>query len=370
MRSTLHHAALRLAAAAGLSVGALAEAAEVPAGPSQHRAGGYQNNHVEFHPPGLAALLKWRFAALRDGLPKPPRTPTPVVAPDLGFIQANAVAGMRMQPAVTWIGHATTLLQIGGINILTDPIFSERASPLGFIGPRRQVAPGVAIARLPHIDAVLISHNHYDHLDDASVRLLNAQAGGPPLFVVPLGLKAWLAERGIGHAVELDWWQSRTVGAVEIVLTPVQHWSGRGLHDRLATLWGGYALFAPDAQVFFAGDTAYSKDFADIRARFAQRQSPGPGGGFDLALIPIGAYEPRWFMHPQHVDPAEAVRVHLDLGARRSIGIHWGAFELSDEALDQPPLDLAEARRAAGLPDDAFDVMAVGATRRIPSRPR
>ena len=153
-------------------------------------------------------------------------------------------------------------------------------------------------------------------------------------------------------AVELDWWQSARVGAVEIVLTPVQHWSGRSLTDRMETLWGGYAIFAPDFQVFFAGDTAYSKDFADIHARFAARH--GAGRGFDLALIPIGAYEPRWFMSAQHVDPAEAVQIHRDLAAERSIGIHWGTFQLTDESLDEPPQALARAARQAGLGDDAF----------------
>jgi N-acyl-phosphatidylethanolamine-hydrolysing phospholipase D len=166
--------------------------------------------------------------------------------------------------------------------------------------------------------------------------------------------------------VELDWWQSHRLGDVEIVLTPVQHWSGRGLNDRLKTLWGGYAVFAPDLHLFFTGDTAYSKDFVDIREHFKARQAEG--GGFDIALIAIGAYEPRWFMASQHVNPAEAMQIHLDVNAKRSVGIHWGTFELTDESLDEPPQQLAEARRAKGLADDAFFVMAVGETRRIPRR--
>jgi len=335
-----------------------------------HRPDGFQNNYIEFEPRSFGDLLKWKLAATRDGLPRPPVTPTPRVAPDAGFIQANARAGAMMQPAITWVGHATMLAQLGGLNILTDPVLSERVSPLSFAGPKRAVAPGLALAELPHIDAILISHNHYDHLDDASVRALNGQAGGPPLFVVPLGIKAWMAERDITNVVELDWWQSHTLtsaaGPVEIVLTPVQHWSGRGLNDRLKTLWGGYAVFAPDLHLFFTGDTAYSKDFVDIREHFKARQAEG--GGFDIALIAIGAYEPRWFMASQHVNPAEAVQIHLDVNAKRSVGIHWGTFELTDESLDEPPQQLAEARRAKGLADDAFFVMAVGETRRIPRR--
>jgi len=345
-------------------------AAAENAAPRHHRDGGFQNNHVDFEPKGLGALLQWRIDALRDGLPRPPRTPTPVVGADLAYLRSNAAARLAMEPAITWIGHATLLVQAGGANILTDPIFSLRASPVAFIGPKRHVDPGIALGDLPHIDAVVISHNHYDHLDDASVQALAAQAGGSPVFIVPLGLKAWFARRGIERVVELDWWQSHTVGAVEVVLTPVQHWSGRSLTDRMATLWGGYALFAPDFHVFFAGDTAYSKDFVDIRARFATRQGAANGGGFDVALLPIGAYEPRWFMQPQHTDPAEAVQIHLDLDAKQSIGMHWGTFELTDESLDQPPIDLAAARHSRGIADAAFSVLAIGETRRFARRAR
>ncbi len=333
---------------------------------AHHRGDRFQNNYLEFEPQGLGALLKWRIEAARAGAPKDPDAPTPKVAPDLAFLRANATAGAAMVPAATWIGHASVLVQSGGASILADPIFSERASPFSFVGPKRHVAPGLALADLPHIDAVVISHNHYDHLDAPSVDALAAQAGGPPLFIVPLGVKRWLADRGITHAVELDWWQSTKVGAVEVVFVPTQHWSGRSLTDRMKTLWGGYAILAPDFHTFFAGDTAYSKDFADIRAHFASRQ--GAGRGFDLGLIPIGAYEPRWFMHSQHVDPDESVRIHLDIAAARSIGIHWGTFQLTDEPLDEPPRALAKAAQAQGLAPDAFTAMAVGETRRFPRR--
>jgi N-acyl-phosphatidylethanolamine-hydrolysing phospholipase D len=363
----LFHRAVRFVAAALVGCIAIATTRADTAGEdgAPRRGDRFQNNYLEFEPKGLGALLRWKIDSSREGLPKPPQQPTPSVAPDLAFVRANAAAGMAMVPAVTWIGHATTLVQLGGISLLTDPVFSERASPLSFAGPRRHVAPGIALAELPHIDAVVVSHNHYDHLDEASVRALAAQAAGSPLFIVPLGIKAWFAAIGIERVVELDWWQSARVGAVEIVFTPTQHWSGRGLNDRMATLWGSYSIFAPDFQVWFGGDTAYSQDFADIHRRFAARQN---GRGFDLALIPIGAYEPRWFMRGQHVDPTEAVQIHRDLAAERSIGIHWGTFELTDESLDEPPRALARAARQAGLADDAFTVLAVGATRRFAPR--
>jgi len=353
--------ALMLAACAG-------ERAAVPGRAPHHRDGTFQNNYVEFEPKGVFALVRWRFDSWRHDLPPPALKPTPAIVPDLGFIQSNAKAGPRMVPTVTWIGHATVLAQLGGLTVLTDPMFSARASPLSFVGPARAQKPGLWLHELPHVDLVVISHNHYDHLDEASIKALAAQAGGPPLFVVPLGLKRWFASIDITNVVELDWWQSHTLGDVEVVLTPVQHWSGRGLTDRLRTLWGGYALFAPQTHLFFAGDTAYSKDFADIRARFADRQGPQRGGGFDIALLPIGAYEPRWFMQNQHVNPDEAVRIHRDLGAKASLGIHWGTFQLTDEALDEPPQRLALARQAQGVSERAFFTLALGQTHRLPPR--
>jgi N-acyl-phosphatidylethanolamine-hydrolysing phospholipase D len=361
--------AARIAATAGLLIAAAcaagcATAADAPASP-HHRGDTFQNTYLEFTPRGLGDLLRWRWNAWRNHLPPAPSAPTPQTLPDLAFIGANAKAGAAMVPAVTWIGHATVLAQLGGLNLLTDPIFSERASPMSFVGPQRAQPPGLAFTQLPHIDVVVVSHNHYDHCDMASLQALNTQAGGPPLFLVPLGLKAWLADIGISNAVELDWWQSHRVGAVDFVLTPVQHWSGRTLTDRLETLWGGWAVFAPDAHLFHAGDTGYSRDFEDIAARFADRQSDG---GFDIALIPVGAYEPRWFMKDQHVNPDEAVQIHRDLRARRSLGIHWGTFALTDEPLDEPPRALARARSAAGVTEEAFFLLAIGQTRRLPRR--
>ncbi|MBI2772405.1 MAG: MBL fold metallo-hydrolase [Burkholderiales bacterium] len=333
-----------------------------PAKP-HHTPTGFTNNYAGTIEKSLGELLRWRRDAIRRGLPKPPQEPTPTVAPDLEGLRANA--GGRLSPAATWIGHATMLMQAGGLNVLTDPVFSRRASPVQFAGPSRAQPPGVALADLPPVDVVVISHNHYDHLDHASVTALNERSAGQTLFLVPLGLKPWMAKQGISNAVELDWWDQHSHRGVDFFFTPVQHWSARALGDRHKTLWGGWAVFAPDFHWYFSGDTAYSRDFLDTRERFAARQQ---GGGFDAALIAVGACEPRWFMRDQHVDPAEAVQVHKDLGARRSIGVHWGTFELTDESLDQPPRDLAQARRAQGVAEEDFFLMQIGQTRRLARR--
>ena len=363
--------------------------------PQPHRRGdSFQNRYCNFEPFSLATLLRWRWNAFKHRLPAPPSVRPRQVVPDVAFLQTNACATEgALQPTATFIGHATMLLQIplgaGGVTVLTDPVFSNRASPVQFAGPRRAQPPGLALSELPHVDVVVISHNHYDHLDSASVKALAAQAGGSPRFVVPLGLAGWFKARGISDVVELDWWEShafthaaggaRKAGpaaalrpnpepALELMLTPAQHWSSRGLHDRLKTLWGGFAMLSPDFHCFYSGDTGYSQDFADIAAHLAERHTGASGGGFDLALLPIGAYQPRNLMRTQHVDPPEAVQIHRDLGAQRSIGLHWGTFELTDESIDEPPRALAEAAAAAGLAADAFTVMAIGETRLFPRR--
>ncbi len=337
---------------------------------THHRVEGFQNNYTTATDKPQSEFLRWQWERARAGLPKPPQQRTAVMAPDLKFVSTNN--GAMQQPAITWIGHATMLVQMGGLNVLTDPIFSDRASPVSFVGPKRYQPPGIAFKDLPRIDVVLLSHNHYDHLDTASVKALNQQIGGPPLFIVPLGVKKWFAAEGIANVQQMDWWDQQTVktatGQVEVHFTPVQHWSARSISDRRATLWGGYALFASDVHLYFSGDTGYSKDFLDTRERFAARQTDALGGGFDMALIAVGAYEPRWFMKEQHVNPEEAVQIHLDLKAKRSVGVHWGTFDLTDESLDQPPKDLAAARAAKKLPQEAFDVMAIGQTLKLPKR--
>jgi N-acyl-phosphatidylethanolamine-hydrolysing phospholipase D len=282
---------------------------------------------------------------------------------------ANARAASAMIPAVSWIGHATVLVQASGLNVLTDPIFSRRASPVQFAGPARLQSPGIALKDLPHIDVVLVSHNHYDHLDRGSIVALSRQPGGAPLFLVPLGIKAWLKGVGIERAVELNWGDLHAHGGVEFHLTPAQHWSGRSLSDRNRTLWGSWSVLGASFHWFFTGDTGYSKDFTDIRERFAARQTRELGGGFDIALIAVGACLPRWFMKEQHVDLDEAVQIHLDLGAKLSLGVHWGSFALADDPLDAPIHDLAEARRGKGVAEAAFFLLPVGGTRQLTRRP-
>jgi N-acyl-phosphatidylethanolamine-hydrolysing phospholipase D len=337
-----------------------------PAKP-HHTPEGFKNNYSDNIDKSSGDFLRWQYERIKAGLPKPPQQPTATAPPDLAFIHANAKPA-AMQPAITWIGHATMLVQAGGLNVLTDPVFSARASPVQFAGPKRSQPPGLSIAQLPPIDVVLISHNHYDHLDKDSVLALANKAEAAPLFIVPLGVKKWFESLGISNVKELDWWDSAQVKGVEFHFTPVQHWSVRGLGDRNQTLWGGWSVFAPDFHWYFSGDTGYSRDFIDTQQRFAERQSLAQGGGFDIALIAVGAYEPRWFMKEQHVNPAEAVQIHQDLKAKRSVGVHWGTFELTDEPLDQPPKDLAAARKAANIADDDFFLLAVGETRKIAVR--
>ncbi len=357
---------------AALAWGAAAANPYYDASKPHHTREGFRNNHIGQVNKPLADLLRWRWQAWRDDLPRPPERPVESVLPELARLQANSTAARLPQgtpaaaavPSVTWIGHATALVQSGGLNILTDPVFSDRASPVQFLGPRRAQAPGISLADLPPIDVVVVSHNHYDHLDRLSVVQLDARSGGKTLFLVPLGNKALLEQHGVRQVVELDWWQSHTHQGVEFHLVPVQHWSARSLGDRNQTLWGGWAVFARDLHWYFSGDAGYSRDFADTGERFR-------GRGFDLALMAIGAYEPRWFMQPQHINPAEAVQAHQDLGARRSLGIHWGTFSLTDEPLDQPPRDLAQARQAAGLAEQDFFVLKIGQTRWLePRQPR
>lgn len=338
-----------------LGMAAADSAPELPAG----RFHNHDKTRVT-HP--LGTVLSWQWQRWREQLPPPALSPPPSTQPDLARLHAYAHQRDTDHPSLSWIGHASVLIQAGGISVLTDPIFSERASPVQFAGPRRLQPPGIALADLPDIDVVLISHNHPDHLDQASVLALQQQAdarGRTTLFLVPLGVQALLNSWGIRQVRELDWWHSFTLGSTEFHFTPTQHWSARGLCDENDTLWGGWAVFGPTLHWYFAGDSGYSGDFIRTREHFARRNGKD---GFDLALLPIGAYAPRWFMKGQHMDPTEAVQVHLDLPARRSIGIHWGTFALGDEAPDQPPRQLQQARAQAGLTAQQFDTIAIGAT--------
>jgi L-ascorbate metabolism protein UlaG (beta-lactamase superfamily) len=256
------------------------------------------------------------------------------------------------QVALTFINHITFLLQFRGLNVLTDPVYSQRVSPFRSMGPKRVRNPGLAFEALPPIHLVLISHNHYDHLDIET--LLRLQQAHSPRFVTTLGNRAFLEQFGIRAVDDLDWWQSVEAAGATVTLTPAQHWSSRRPRNRNRTLWGGFIVRASERQVYFAGDTGYWRHFRDVRERF---------GRVDLALLPIGAYEPRWFMQDQHMNPEDAVRAHLDLDARVSVGTHFGCFQLTDEGIDDPPLELAGACKRHEVSLDAFQVLETGETR-------
>jgi N-acyl-phosphatidylethanolamine-hydrolysing phospholipase D len=339
-----------LCARVGLLAAGLCAAAQSQ--PAPHGPDGYRNNYPH---PDKPSLLAWQWERLRDGLPKPP--------PPGGWnlpaqkTDAAALKAPESNPSVTWIGHATMLVRLAGQTMLFDPHFSERASPVGFAGPKRIVPLPIDIGELPRIDLVMISHNHYDHLDAATVQRLAAMPQGSPRFLVPLGLKAWFTDLGITRVDEYDWWQQTQQGGVQVTFVPVQHWSRRRLADDNQSLWGGWVVEGEGLKLIHTGDTGYSMDFRDI----GQRMGP-----FDLAFIPIGAYAPRWFMKVMHVDPGEALQVRADLRAERAIGMHWGTFEgLTDEPLDEPPRELARLSRAQGLTAQQFDVMKIGETRRL-----
>ena len=308
-------------------------------------------------------LARWVFNRVRRRLPRPPREPIKGVLPDLAYLHAN-----RAETSVTWLGHAAVLLQVGGVNILTDPMLTDWASPFAYFGPRRHQPPGIALHELPRVDVVLLSHAHYDHLDVPSVRTLARQPGGPPLFLVPAGLDHWFGAHvpaSHGHVRALAWdamhQDPARAAGVEFHFHPVQHWSNRTIFARNDTAWGSWAILHRDFRFWFSGDLGYSNDPAKIGARH---------GHFDLAAIAIGAYEPRWFMGPQHVNPEEAVQVMHDVGAARAFGIHWGTFALTDEPLDQPPRDLHAATTARGLPPDQFTTWRHGETHRFPAGAR
>jgi L-ascorbate metabolism protein UlaG (beta-lactamase superfamily) len=278
------------------------------------------------------------------------KAPWPAHIDDPSFPPPTRVGNDRL--AVTFIGHSTFLLQIGGVCVLLDPIWSARCSPVSFAGPRRVRRPGQDLDALPGVDLLLVSHNHYDHMDLPTLR--KVQARWTPPTATGLGNARHLAKARIRQAVELDWWESTEHAGLRITYVPSQHFSARGLHDRNRCLWGGFVIEAPDATVYFAGDSGYCPHFAEIGRRFP---------GIDLALIPIGAYEPRWFMQQQHVNPAEAVRAHLDLQPRRSLGMHFGTFQLTDEAIDAPVSSLRAACTEAGVAQADFDVLGFGETR-------
>jgi len=300
------------------------------------------NPHVR--PRGLRELLRWMRTRERDEWPA--RVP----------LATHPAPPERVAPgevAVTFIGHSTFLVRTAATVFITDPVFTSHAGPFGITGPRRVRRPGLTPGEVPTLDFVLLSHNHYDHMQPSSLALFEGTR-----VMAPLGVGRYLHRGPAGEgATELDWWQSSRIGDAQVTCVPAQHFSARTPWDRDTSLWCGFVVRADGVTLYFAGDSGYSPQFAEIGARCP---------GIDVALLPIGAYEPRWFMSPVHMNPDEAVRAHLDVNARASIGMHFGTFQLTDEAIDEPVRALERARVDHGVSADAFDVLEFGETRVYP----
>ena len=317
-------------------------------GKPHHIKNGFQNLYPH-EKPSFFDFLKWRLKR---------RSQIIVCGQDYNFTPAQNNAAFLQSNhklnTLTWIGHATVLLQMEGKNILTDPHFSTYASPLRLAGLQRVVPPGLSLKELPKIDMVVISHDHYDSLDTQTIeKLYDLEQGKETTFFVPLGVKRWFNRRGIRRVVELDWWESHGQEKFKITAVPAQHWSKRSLFFKNKTLWAGWVVQTKDFNFFFAGDTGYSPIFREIGRKL---------GPFDLSAIPIGAYEPRWFMQHHHVSPEEALQIHLDVASKKSVAIHWGTFVLTDEPLDEPPERLKTALKKKQTPDDVFLAIKHGET--------
>jgi len=315
---------------------------------SDHFDGSRYHNLPQGEQPGAGDMLRWMlhresgpWGPPRDGPPGPP--------------PPRQVDGGRLR--VTWVGHSTVLVQMDGLNVLTDPVWSERASPVSFAGPRRMRPPALRFEDLPPVHAVLVSHDHYDHLDLPTLRRL--ESAHHPRFVVGQGNGALLRDEGLRTVVELDWWQGAELpGGARATMVPSRHFSGRGPFGRDRTLWGGFVLAGPSGRVFFAGDTAYGRHFAEI----ARREGP-----LRLALLPIGAFRPRWFMGAVHMAPDEAVRAHRDMGAACSMAVHFGTFRLADDGETEPVDLLREALAAEGTGPQPFRVPEFGVGWDVPA---
>ncbi|MFO0597569.1 MAG: MBL fold metallo-hydrolase [Myxococcaceae bacterium] len=296
---------------------------------------------------GIGALLKWQgsrkrgeWKAFREEKPGPP--PPYEVA--------------RGQMRVTFINHATTLIQVDGLNVLTDPIYAERASPFDFAGPARVRPPGIRFEDLPRIDVVVISHNHYDHLDLRTLKRI-AETWPHVKVMAGLGNKAFLEAHGLTDVSELDWWDSREVKGVTLRSVPNQHFSNRGLFDGDGTLWTAWVIEGSAGRAYFGGDTGYGPHFANVKAKL---------GPMRLAVLPIGAYQPEWFMSPIHMSPAQAVDAAIDLGATLAVPMHYGTFDLADDGETQAVDDLRAALEKKPAP---FVVLGFGEGRDVPEVP-
>jgi L-ascorbate metabolism protein UlaG (beta-lactamase superfamily) len=292
----------------------------------------------------IARILRWKA-----GLHHEKRPPSPMTGVEVPRV-ANDGRELRKatHDALTWIGHATFLVQLGGTSALVDPVMSPRIA--GLIP--RNVAPGLDWPALPKIDLVLVTHNHRDHMDAPSLMRL----GPDPVYVVPRGLRRWFERAGLRRVVEMAWWQREQIAGIEVTFVPAEHWSRRGLFDVNETWWGGYVLGRGGLRVYHSGDTAWFEGFRLIGERC---------GPIEAATLPIGAYAPRWFMRRQHMDPADAVRAFRALGAARFVAMHWGTFKLTDEPLGEPPRLLRETWERENMPREPLAVPAIGETLRL-----
>lgn len=297
---------------------------------------------------GLAEFAPFFLRRLRDR--RPPPVPPGHVVP---LAEAKELLRIAGPESLTWLGHASFLLRTGGLTVLTDPFLSDRASPLAGFGPKRFVPPGLPLGELPPIDAVVLSHNHYDHLDARTVEALPGK--GRIVAAVPAGLGGFFRRRGYRDVRELHWWEETRIGAdFTLAALPSNHFSGRTPFDRNATLWASWAIASRSRKIFFAGDTGYGAVFGEIGRRI---------GPFDLALLPIGAYEPSSIMQPVHFDPEEAVAAGSDLRANTLVAMHWGTIVLTDEPAFEPPGRFRAAASRARIPDERAWVMRIGETR-------
>ena len=332
-----------------LAVGCSFVGGPKPGAPAHHRIGGFAN--VSPSAPPASPWVRMRFFVTRMASVTfaPRKASFPLVAND-----ARELREGRGEPTITWVGHATLLIQLDGVNILTDPQWSPRASPVSFGGPKRLTPPGLRFDDLPPIHVVVISHDHYDHLDRDTVKRL--AAAHRPRFLVPLGLKAWFADLGITDVEELDWWDERSVQGLAITCVPAQHFSGRTLWDRNRRLWSGWVIAGRQRRLYFAGDTAYWSGLKEIGERL---------GPFDVAALPIGAYLPPVIMKASHMSPDEALVALGDVRGRLLVPIHWGTFDLAEEPLGDPPRRLQVEARQLKLGPDRIWLMRHGETRRF-----
>lgn len=297
-------------------------------------------------PKGFTELYKW-FRTRQRGewkeLKDIPYRPTP----------AGKVEGDSM--VVTFVNHSTFLIQTRALNILTDPVWSERASPVTFFGPKRKRPPGIRFEDLPEIDMILLTHNHYDHLDIVTLKKLSLKYN--PKIFCPLGVGLYLENKGLRNIKEMDWWNEIIIDeGVSLICTPAQHFSGRGMFDRDRTLWSGFALQTDEGSIYYSGDTGYGNFFAEI----ARRISP-----VRLAFLPIGAYKPAWFMAPIHTSPEDAVRIHKMIKSPKTIGMHFGTFPLADDGMEEPGETLKEVLRMEGIPAEEFIALEQGGVIKI-----